>query len=459
LENDEKSHTKGVSLLLGDPKKAILHLSIPTIIAMVINSLYALIDGIWVAGLGGNALAAIGFVNPLFLIIMGFSNGLGAGATSVISRYIGEKNKKQADNSALHVILLIAILTIIFTIVLLLFLKEILIAIGTGSEVLDLSMTYGQILFIGSVFIVFSSTAYGILRAEGNVTKTTYGMLVGAVINMILDPIFIYQFNMGVFGAGLATIISLAIVSMLILYWFKEETYIDFSFKNFIYDNKLIKQILNVGLPAGFEYLMIAISSGFLNLILMIVSNVQGVAVYTAGWRVVMFGIVTPIAIGISVVAVTGANYGGKRYENLKIIQNYSAKLGLIIVSLITLIILIFAPYISYIFSYGQGQDFEQLRVLITDFLRVTCLFYLAVPIGITATSIFQGIGKGFYSLIFTTLRLVIFEIIFAYILAILLGFGQYGVWGGIVLGNVFGAIIAFIYSKYYIKNLIKIKT
>ncbi|MDR1722200.1 MAG: MATE family efflux transporter, partial [Methanobrevibacter sp.] len=320
LESEEKSHTKGVSLLLGDPKKAILRLSIPTIIAMVINSLYALIDGIWVAGLGGDALAAIGFVNPLYLIVMGFSNGLGAGATSVISRYIGEKNKKQADNTALHVILLIAILTIIFTVVLLLFLKEILIAIGTGPEVLNLSMTYGRILFIGTVFMVFSSTAYGILRAEGNVTKTTYGMLVGAIINMILDPIFIYQFGMGIFGAGLATILSLAIVSILILYWFKEETYIDFSFKDFVYNNKLIKQILNVGLPAGFEFLIIAFLNGFLNLILMMVSNVQGVAVYTAGWRVVMMGMVTPIAIGISVVAVTGANYGGRRYENLKII-------------------------------------------------------------------------------------------------------------------------------------------
>jgi Na+-driven multidrug efflux pump len=172
-----------------------------------------------------------------------------------------------------------------------------------------------------------------------------------------------------------------------------------------------------------------------------------------------MMGMVTPIAIGISVVAVTGANYGGRRYENLKIIQNYSAKFGLAIVSIISIAIFIFAPYISYVFSYGPGQDVEQLRNLITDFLRVTCLFYLSIPIGISATSIFQGIGKGFYSLTFTTLRLLILEVIFSYTLAIPLGFGQYGVWAGIVLGNGFGAIIAFIYSRYYLNNLIKTKT
>ncbi|KZX14530.1 MATE family efflux transporter [Methanobrevibacter curvatus] len=278
--SDNEPITKGVSILLGDPKKAVLKLSIPMIIAMVINSLYALIDGIWVAGLGNNAIAAVGYVNPLYLVVFGFSNGIGAGATAIISRYIGAKDKKTADNVALHVILIFIILTIFFTALFLLFLKPILIVIGTDLTVLSLAMDYGQILFLGSVFILFSSVAYGILRAEGNVTKTTYAMLFGAILNMVLDPIFIYVFNLGIRGAAIATIISLALVSLLILYWFKKETYVKFSFKNFSYSNKLIKQILNVGLPAGTEFLIIGALSGTLNFILMLVGGVDAVAVY-----------------------------------------------------------------------------------------------------------------------------------------------------------------------------------
>ncbi|MCL2157447.1 MAG: MATE family efflux transporter [Methanobrevibacter sp.] len=448
---NEEMETKGVSTLLGDPKSAVLKLSIPMIIAMTINSLYALIDGVWVAGLGEAALASIGFVNPIFLVVMGFSNGLGAGATAIISRYIGAKDKKQADNAALHVLLLTGILTIIFTAILLLFLRPILEAIGAGTT-LDLSFEYGRILFLGTIFIVFSSASYGILRAEGNVTKTTYAMGFGAVLNIILDPLFIYTFKMGVTGAAIATVISLASVSLLLLYWFTKDTYINFSIKDFIYSKTLIKQILGVGLPAGGEFLIIATLAASLNIILIIVAGVDGVAVYTAGWRVVMMAMVPSIAIGVSIVAVVGANFGGKKYENIKIIHHYGIKIGLIIVIIMSIAIFLLAPYISYIFAYSPES--AGLRDTITDFLRVTCLFYIALPIGMSSSSIFQGVGRGLDSMFLTLIRLLVLEVVFAYILAIPLGLGQYGVWWGIVLASLVGSGIAYGWSRRYINRL-----
>ncbi|MDR0911993.1 MAG: MATE family efflux transporter [Methanobrevibacter sp.] len=449
--NNEIKETKGVSTLLGDPKNAVLKMSIPMIIAMVINSLYSVIDGVWVAGLGGSALAAIGFVNPIYMIVFGFANGLGAGATAIISRYIGAKNKKMADNAALHVIILTIIMAIIFTIIFTLFLRPILLTIGAG-QTIDLCMDYGQILFTGSIFIVFSSSGYGLLRAEGNVNKTTYAMFVGAVLNMVLDPLFIYYLNLGVSGAAIATLLSMAFVCVILLYWFKGETYIDFNLKNFIYSNKLIKQILSVGLPAGAEFLIIAILSGTLNLILAIVAGIDGVAVYTAGWRVVLIGMVPPISIGIAIVAVTGANFGGARLHNLKIIHNYGIKLSFLIALAISIIVFIAAPYISYIFAYSP--ETAGLRDTITDFLRVTSLFYIFLPLGVSSASIFQGLGKGLHSLTITMIRILILEVLFAYILAIPLNIGQYGVWYGMVIGNAIGSIIAYVWAKLHIKKL-----
>ncbi|MCL2688046.1 MAG: MATE family efflux transporter [Methanobrevibacter sp.] len=448
----EVEERKDVAILLGDPKQAILKLSVPTMIAMVISSLYSLINGIWVAGLGDLALAAIGFVHPVFLIVMGFSNGLGAGATAIISRYIGAKDKKQANNAALHAILLMVVMTIIFTVIFGLFLEPILIMMGAG-ETLSLGVEYGRILFGGSLFIVFSSTAYGIFRAEGNVAKATYAMLFGAILNIFLDPLFIYYLNMGIKGAAIATIISLIFSSILLLYWFKKDTYIKFSIKEFVYSSKLINQILGVGLPAGTEFLMIAILSGSLNVILMFVSGVDGVAVYTASWRVIMVAAVPIMAIGVSIVAVTGASLGAKKFENINIIHNYGIKIGLIVVIVMAGAIFLLAPYISYLFAYSPES--ASIQPFCTDFLRIVSLAMIFIPIGVSSTSIFKGLGKGLDSMLIALIRVIILEIAFAYILAVPLGMGQYGVWWGIVIGNALGAIFAYIWSKRYIKKLL----
>ena len=448
----EVKETKEVSTLLGDPKKALLNLSVPTMIAMVITSLYSLINGIWVAGLGDLALAAIGFVHPVFLIVMGFSNGLGSGATAIISRYIGAKDRKQAGNAALHSIFLTIILTIIFTAIFALFIEQILTMLGAGAAA-SLGAEYGRILFGGSIFIVFSSTAYGILRAEGNVLKATYTMLFGALLNIVLDPLFIYYLDMGISGAALATIISLICASLLLLYWFKKDTYIRFRVKDFVYSNKLIKQILSVGLPAGTEFLMIAILSGSLNVILMMVSGVDGVAIYTASWRIIMMAMVPIMAIGISLIAVTGASLGAKKYENINIIHNYGIKIGMIIVIIMAGTIFLLAPYISYLFTYSPGS--ANLQAFCADFLRIVSISLLFLPLGVSSTSIFKGLGRGLDSLLIAIVRVIILEIFFAYVLAVPLGMGQYGVWWGIVIGQALGAIFAYLWSKRYIKKLL----
>ena len=124
--------TAGVALLMGDPKKAIIKLSGPMIAAMLLMSTYNIVNAIWVAGLGSDALAAVGFVTPLFMILMGLSNGLGAGVASVISRRIGAKDKTGADNAAVHALLLVLILSAVFTIPLMLLTGPIVTLFGAG---------------------------------------------------------------------------------------------------------------------------------------------------------------------------------------------------------------------------------------------------------------------------------------------------------------------------------------
>jgi putative MATE family efflux protein len=445
--------TEGISLITGDPKKAVLKLSGPLIVAMVLSSMYNLVDAIWVSGLGGDALAAVGFVTPLFMILIGLSNGIGAGATSAISRCIGAHDKKGVNNTAMHTIIITIIVSIILTIGLEIFLQPTLLILGAGNTI-DLAVNYGQIIFAGTILMLFTGAAYGILRSEGDTKRTMYAMIISAVVNIILDPILIYPAGLGIAGAAWATVISQAMVTGVLLYWFfkKKDTYVTLSWKNFIPNFKVVKSILGVGLPASVEFLVMSSVVAILNGLLVNVAGTDAVAVYSAGWRVVMMAILPIIAVGTAVVAVAGVSYGARNTKNLSITHTYSIKVGLIVALLTSTLTFVFAPYIAMIFAYSPETAY--LAPNIAAFLQVMCFFYIFVPPGVMSGSVFQGVGKGINSLILTVLRQLIFVAVFAYFLAIPLGWGQQGVWWGIVAGNTAGSAFAFTWARLYINRL-----
>jgi len=458
MDNYNKQNSLGgvdkrVSMITGDPKKAIRTLSIPMIISMLLMMAYNLVDSIWVAGLGPNSLAALGFITPVFMMVIGLGNGLGAGANSLISRCIGAENKKGSDNAAIHSIILTLVLSVVLTISLLIFLKNILLAMGAG-ESLNLALSYGQIVFGGLIFLIFSSVASGILRAEGDVKRPMYAMAATAVLNTVLDPIFIYYFGWGVSGAAIATVISAMISSALIIYWLllKRNTYVSLSKKDFSASWNVIKDILNVGLPASAEFFVMSILGIIINIMLVINGGTAAVAVYTAGWRVVMIAMIPAIGIGTAAITVAGAAYGSRKYDNISTALNYSTKLAIGIAIGTCLIIYFFASNIASIFAYSSQSAF--MAPSIAAFLQVMCLFLIVVPLGITASSVFQGMGKGLTSLMLTVLREVIFISVFAYFLSFVLGMGEHGIWWGIIIGGAFGCVIAFIWATKFIKAL-----
>lgn len=448
-----KGTTEGVDLITGDPKHAILKLSGPLIVAMLLTSAYNLVDAIWVSGLGGGALAAVGFVTPLFMILVGLSNGIGAGATSAISRCIGAHNKEGVNNTAMHTLVITILISVVLTVLLEIFLNPLLLVMGAGSTI-NLAMAYGTVIFASTILMLFNGAAYGILRSEGDTKRTMHAMIIAAVINIVLDPILIYLAGWGISGAAWATLISQAIVSLVIIYWFlkKKDTFATFSWKYFKPDLKVSKSILEVGLPASAEFMVMSAVTAILNVILIIVAGTDAVAVYSAGWRVVMMAIIPMAAVGTSVVTVAGVAYGSRKYENLSIAHNYSMKVGLMVAIITSVLTFVLAPYIAKIFAYSPETAY--LAPTIAAFLQVMCVFYIFVPPGIMSSSIFQGVGKGITSLILTVFRQLLFIAIFAYILAMTMNFGQQGVWWGIVAGDIAGGIVAYLWARLYISRL-----
>ena len=452
--SSQKNNTNGVKTLLGDPKKAIIKLAIPMILAMSVNTIYNLADALWVSGLGPDALASVGFVYPFFFMLMAIAAGLGVGGGAAISRKIGEKNKQGADNVGVHTLILTIILSIIFTVPLILLARPIFQSIGAG-ETLTWTVSYAQILFAGTIFIFFSYVANAILRGEGDARRAMYALAFGAGMNIILDPIFIYTLKLEVAGAAYATVLSMAVSSAVLFYWLfhKKDTYISFSFKGFNFNKNILIDILRVGLPAMLMQLSMSLMMLILNFVIVIVNSTDGIAVYTTGWRISTIAILPLLGIATAVVSVAGAAYGAKSYNKLKTALVYSIKIGLIIEIVIAFLIFILAPQITMVFT--QAKDSARIVDDLELFLRIMCLFYPTVAFGMLSSAMFQGIGKGFYSLLATVLRAIVLTSIFAAFFAFYLNMGLEGIWWGIVLANVIGSIIAFLWGQLHVRKLI----
>lgn len=451
--NDSSS---SVDFMLQNPKKALIKMSIPLIVSLLITSFYNLIDAAWVSGLGADALAGVGFFTPIFMILVGFGNGLGSGAAFALSKYLGEDNKPKADNASIHSVLIDIVVSLIVTVILLILLNPILNAMGAG-QTIGYATDYGIIILAGSIFIILSNALYGIFRGEGDTTRPMYAMAASAFLNMILDPVFIYTLNLGVRGAAIATIISAIFVILILAYWFyiKKDTYLKPVFSNFNYKKDISKDIIKVGIPASIQLLNNAFFAAVFSALLTFVGSTDSVAVYSTGWRIVTIGTTPLLAIGTALISVIAANYGAKNYKNIQIAHRYAMKVSIVIAFAVAFLTNFFAGDIASIFA-SSGSSARILGEL-TSFLSWIVIYYPTMAVGVSSTYVFQGIGRGITAMFQTIMRETGFTIFFAVLLGVILGYGVWGAWMGIVLGEIVSNNITMIWADRSIKKLINI--
>lgn len=448
--------TAGVALIRGDPRKAIVRLSLPMIAAMLLQSSYNVVNAVWVAGLGSDAIAAIGFITPLFMILMGLGVGIGSGVTSTIARRIGACDRKGANNAAIHGLLLSGGLGLAVTLPLILLAEPIAVLFGAGPTA-PLAAEYARIIFSGIVLLFMVNIGYSILRAEGDAKRAMYAMVASAILNMVLDPILIYWAGLGIAGAAYGVLISMGMVILVMVYWFfgRRDTYISFHRADYSPDRSLIADMLGVGLPASLEFVLMSVLSIIINWMLVIIAGTDAVAAYTAGWRIVIFAIIPVAAIGTTVIAVSGASYGARQFGKLRTALRFGIAFGAGIGLLLSVIIYALAHQIAWIFAYSPES--AHLAPTIASFLATMCVFFPFVAPGLISGSVFQGTGKGLYSLIISIFRTLVFCAVFAYLFAFTLGLGEPGVWWGIVAGDILGGIVGYLWAQYYVNRLIEV--
>ena len=445
---------KNVELMRGEPEIAVRKLAIPIMISMLLTASYNIVDGIWVAGLGQAAIAGIGFVTPIFMILNGFSVGLGNGATSSISRSVGAKNRERASKSAAHSLLIFLAASIVLTLTLLIIQEPVLKTYGASGQSLTEALKYGTPMFLGLFAFMFANGGSGILRGEGDMKRAMYAMIVSVALNFILDPIFIYVLNLGSAGASLATIVSSLGAAIVIIYWIliKKDTYVNVTFKGFKFDSEIARDILKVGIPASLDMFVMSIAMSFYLMFISSVGGEYGIAAFTSGQRLYLFGIMPLTAIASAVAAVSGSAFGARNWDYLSRTHTYGTKFAMLVSIVILLILVIFAPQLSMIFAYTP--ETAPLIPEITSFLRIASFGLLLVGIGMPSSFFYQGIGRGTTSLAWTIIRELIFTVGFTYLFGIVLNWGLTGIWVGLAVGRIIASILNFTYARYTIRKL-----
>jgi putative MATE family efflux protein len=452
--SDEINVTEGVRILRGDPKKAILKLSIPMVVAMSSQTLYNLADAIWVSGKGPDSLSAVGFNFPFFFLTMALANGISIGGGAAIARRIGANDKTGADNVATHSVVSSVIIGIIASIVMLILLPHAMKFMGAEGDALRLSIDYSRILFSGFVILFFNASAVSILRSEGDAKRAMVAMAVGGILNIVLDPVFIYWLDMGVAGAAVATVLSMFLTTILTCYWLfiQKKTYVAFRFKGFRFDGRILYDIGSVGLPASVSLMSMSLMSFFLTAIIAKVGGAIGVAVYTSGWRLVAIATLPVLAVGSAVTAVAGAAFGASEFDKVKAAYYYALNACVLVELLLAVLVFVFTPQITWIFTWS-----EESRILVPElekFLRILWLFLPTVPFGMISSGMFQGVGKGMYSLGATLIRTIVFTVPFAWILGVYLDGGLHGIWIGLVAAGLAYIPVVFIWASRYLRRL-----
>ena len=422
-----------------DPFKSMWRLAVPIMIGMGIQTLYTIIDMIFIGRLGGDAIASVAFNMPIFFFVMGLSFGLGNGVTASIARFIGSNDKVNADNSAEHAVAMASAISLILTVSGLLFGKQILLFIGCTNDILPLAWDYLKVSCYGISFGVFSGFFRSILAGEGEMKLPMIVAGLGTVLNTILDPIFIFYMDLGVAGAAWATTISQIIVCLVFIYmlFVKNHTYVRFKLKDFSFSSYIIYDIIKVGIPVSMSMVVMALGQLVFNRLLVNFST-DAVAAYQIGGRVDMIVFLPIFGIASALTTIVGMFYGADEFEKIKSISLYGIKSSFLITTICSVFLFIFAPSVVKVFTMDTV-----IQKISIDYLRTISFLFPFISIGLTIGRILQGLGKGMPSLIITIVRVIGLAGPLAYFFTFVLDKPVEWIWYSMFISGIFATIIS----------------
>ena len=440
------------TLVNENPKRALRAMALPAFFSLFCLTLNGLVDSIFVSTCGQASLIGVGLIQSIFSIIVGFGTGLSVATNSslsyAISKYVSNEKARQIVDNSVVVTLIIGI---IFSIIVVLILKPLLIILNIPSFALDEALTYGYVLFGGNVFFFFSAVIPAILKSEGEIIKTTYALVSTSLLNIVLDYLLIQKFGLGILGAAIATVTCSALCCSLLVIFMKRSENIKFTFENtfFHLDTQIMKRIFIDAIPVSFESIILSLFGFLANIIFNLLHSPADLAAFIASYKIYGFAIIPIIAISEGNVTITAYLFGQNKLESMKNLLKYEIKIGCLISAVFLIIISIFRDPISHLFVINN--DTLQISAM-NSALPLLNLLLVIMPIGLISVSILQGMQEYKKSFIISSIRSIVLEIFFGFI-GVVVFHSVFAVYIGIIGGALVGCAISYFVSRNTLNN------
>lgn len=436
---------------LGEEKisKLLIKFSVPAIVGMLVNALYNIVDRIYIgnaADLGKNGLAGITIGFPIMLIMLAIGVLFGVGGATLFSIRLGQKREEEAEKVLGNSFVLMVVAGIIYMILGQIFLVPLLKLFGASETVLPYSVEYMRIIFFGSVFQILSMGLNHFIRADGSPKIAMMSMFIGAGINIILDPVFIFGFNMGMAGAALATIIAQAASAVwVVLHFLSKHSKAKLQLKNLVLDSIIVNKIVSLGMPGFLLQLASSLLNTLLNRNLFIYGGdiaVSGMGIVNSVQTLMLMPI---IGLNQGVQPIISFNFGAKKFDRVK----EAVKLAITVAT----VIVVFGFLMTRLIPSVLVSMFNREADLLAFGTMAISSWFLMMPVvgfQIIAANFFQAIGRSKSAMFLTLTRQIIF------LIPAVLIFPE--IWGveGLLYAAPFADLLAALLTGYFFIKILK---
>lgn len=428
-------------------------LAIPTTIGMIANSLYNVVDTIFIGrGVGTLAIAGIGIVFPVQMIIMAIAQLFGMGAASMISRSLGKKDYERASSIVGNSFVASFLFGTFAAILVFIFLNPVLRMFGATENILPFARDYLSIITFGFIYFPFLVSSNNLIRAEGDAKNAMIVMLLAIGINIILDPIFIFTFGLGIKGAAYATIIAQFIGFLYIsIYYIRGRSSLSIRLHHFKTKWLIMKEMVSLGFASFIRQVSMSVLIIVVNNSLKVYGGDIAIAVFSVINRIIMFITMPLFGIIAGTQPIVGFNYGAKKMDRVKKSLTIAILSTIIIGGVFFILFMMIPSKIISLFS----TDVELINNGIFPF-RMIILLFPFVGFQIIGSGFFQSIGKAKPSIILSLTRQVLFLIPMILILPLFMGIN--GIWIAFPIADFLAIIVTGIFLAREIKKINKLK-
>lgn len=389
--------------------KAVATMAVPSMLGMLINIVYNLADTFFVGQTGdSNQVAAVSVSMPLFLIFIAVGNLFGVGGCAFISRSLGEGRQDRVKKISSFCIYTSILLGIVLGVLFMVFKTPLLYMVGASDNTIGFASDYLKWVAIGSPSVITAITVCNLVRGEGAAKTSMFGSILGQVVNIVLDPIFIlsggdelfgfkmpFGFGLGVAGAAIATVIgNICSVVFFLLYFLKGKSILSITPKRYTFKDGIAKGVINVGLPASLNNLLMSLSNIIVNIVLVSYGD-NAVAAMGVAMKANMLVVMLQIGLGQGVQPLIGYCYGARNYDRMKKCLHFSMVCNIVIGTVMTLFYVVFKDNVISMFIDDANVielGVKMLIALMSPGPIIGIMFVLNFS--------FQGMGKGIQSLI-----------------------------------------------------------